>query len=42
MKNMAAIILNSRLTRANTNRQKIKQNTSIPKNTTKFKCTAAA
>nr|WP_280959927.1 hypothetical protein [Enterococcus faecium] len=42
MKNMAAIILNSRLTRANTNRQKIKQNNSIAKNTTKFKCTAAA
>ena len=42
MKNMAAIILNSRLTRANTKRQKIKQNTSIAKNTTKFKCTAAA
>ncbi len=38
---MAAINLNSRLTRANTKRQKIKQNTSIPKNTTKFKCTAA-
>jgi len=41
MKNMAAINLNIRLTRANTKRQKIKQNTSITKNTTKFKCTAA-
>ncbi len=41
MKNMAAIILNSRLTRTNTNRQKIKQNTSITKNTARFNCTAA-
>ena len=31
---MAAIILNCRLTRTNTKRQKIKQNISIPKNTT--------
>lgn len=41
MKNTVAITLNIRLTRANTNRQKTKQNTSIPKNTTKFNCTAA-
>ncbi len=38
---MAAINLNIRLTRASTKRQNIKRNTSIPKNTTKFNCTAA-
>lgn len=37
-KNMAAISLKIRLTSANTNRQKTKQNASIPKNNTKFKC----